>query len=33
MDDCTIISGTGRLRGRDLAAIRTWGKSAGICYT
>jgi Domain of unknown function (DUF4160) len=26
MDDCTIISGTRRLRGRALAAIRTWGQ-------
>jgi hypothetical protein len=24
--DCSIISGTGRLRGRDLAAIRAWGQ-------
>ena len=23
--DCSIFSGTGRLRGRDLAVIRTWG--------
>ena len=26
MADCTIISGTGYLRGRDLAAIRAWGQ-------
>jgi hypothetical protein len=26
MDDYTIISGTGHLRGRDLASIRTWGQ-------
>ncbi len=26
MDDLSIISGTGRLRGRDLAAIRSWGQ-------
>lgn len=26
MEDFTIISGTGRLRGRDLAAIRAWGQ-------
>jgi hypothetical protein len=26
MDDCTIISGTRHLRGRDLAAIRAWGQ-------
>jgi hypothetical protein len=26
MADCAIISGTGRLRGRDLAAIRAWGQ-------
>jgi hypothetical protein len=26
MDDCTIISGTGHMRGRDLAAIRAWGQ-------
>ena len=25
ISDCTIISGNGRLRGRDLAAIRDWG--------
>jgi hypothetical protein len=24
--DCGIISGNGRLRGRDLAAIRAWGQ-------
>jgi hypothetical protein len=24
--DCTIISGTGHLRGRDFAAIRDWGQ-------
>jgi hypothetical protein len=24
--DCSIISGTGRLRGRDFAAIRVWGQ-------
>jgi hypothetical protein len=24
--DCTIISGTGHLRGRDIAAIRAWGQ-------
>jgi hypothetical protein len=24
--DCSIISGNGRLRGRDLAAIRAWGQ-------
>ncbi len=26
MGDLSIISGTGRLRGRDLAAIRSWGQ-------
>ncbi len=26
MADCAIISGNGRLRGRDLAAIRAWGQ-------
>jgi hypothetical protein len=26
MDDCTIISGTGHMQGRDLAAIRAWGQ-------
>lgn len=26
MADYTIISGNGRLRGRDLAAIRAWGQ-------
>jgi hypothetical protein len=26
MADCTIISGTEHLRGRDLAAIRVWGR-------
>jgi hypothetical protein len=25
--DCSIISGNGRLRGRDLAAIRAWGQN------
>jgi hypothetical protein len=24
--DCSVISGNGRLRGRDLAAIREWGR-------
>jgi hypothetical protein len=24
--DCSIISGTGRRRGRDLAAVRAWGQ-------
>ena len=24
--DCSIISGNGRLRGRDLALIRAWGQ-------
>jgi hypothetical protein len=24
--DCSIISGTGHLRGRDLAVIRAWGQ-------
>lgn len=24
--DCAIISGTGRLRGRDLAVVRAWGQ-------
>ena len=27
MEDCIIISGTGRLRGRDLAAIRALSRS------
>jgi hypothetical protein len=26
ISDCAIISGTGYLRGRDLAAIRAWGQ-------
>ena len=26
IDTCSIISGTGRLRGRDLAAIRLWAE-------
>jgi hypothetical protein len=26
IDDCTIISGTGHLRGHDMAAIRAWGQ-------
>ncbi len=26
IDDCAVISATGRLRGRDLAAIRAWGQ-------
>jgi len=26
IDDFSIISGDGRLRGRDLAAIRAWGQ-------
>ncbi|HEY4171799.1 MAG TPA: DUF4160 domain-containing protein [Rhodopila sp.] len=26
MEDFSIISGTGHLRGRDLAAIRSWGQ-------
>ena len=25
--DCTIISGTGRLRGRDLTDVRAWGQN------
>jgi hypothetical protein len=26
IDDCSVISATGRLRGRDVAAIRDWGR-------
>jgi hypothetical protein len=26
IDECTIISGNGNLRGRDLVAIRNWGQ-------
>jgi len=26
ISDCRIISGTGQLRGRDLAMIRAWGQ-------
>jgi hypothetical protein len=28
ISDCSSISGTGRLRGRDFAAIRAWGQKA-----
>jgi hypothetical protein len=28
-----VISGTGNLRGRDLAAIRSWDNSTGMRYT
>jgi hypothetical protein len=26
IDGCSIISGNGQLRGRDLAAVRAWGQ-------
>ncbi len=26
IETCAVISGTGRIRGRDLAAIRAWGQ-------
>jgi hypothetical protein len=34
MSDFSIISGTGHLRGRDLAAIRDWGqKHQNVLYS